>query len=59
MTSRARELQDSVGRWTGFVVFALVVARQFTLWPTLDAHRVEVVRWALLTLLAILFWSAY
>jgi protein-S-isoprenylcysteine O-methyltransferase Ste14 len=59
MTAKTPRLQDSIGRWTGFVVFALVVARQFTLWPTLAAHRVEVVRWGLLTLLAILFWSAY
>lgn len=59
MTAQAPPLQDSIGRWTGFVVFALVVARQFTLWPTLEAHSVEVARWALLTLLAILFWSAY
>ena len=59
MDTRARRLQDPIGRWTGFVVFAAVVARQLTFWPTLAAQRVELVRWTLLTLLAVLFWSAY
>jgi protein-S-isoprenylcysteine O-methyltransferase Ste14 len=61
MDERARRerLQDQIGRWTGFVVFALVVARQFTFWPTFAAQPVEIVRWTLLTLLAVLFWSAY
>jgi protein-S-isoprenylcysteine O-methyltransferase Ste14 len=59
MSDRPRQLQDQVGRWTGFVVFALVVARQFTFWPSLAAEPVELVRWTLLTLLAVLFWSAY
>jgi protein-S-isoprenylcysteine O-methyltransferase Ste14 len=59
MTREAPRLQDSIGRWTGFVVFALVVARQFTHVPTLAEHPVEIVRWGLLTILFILFWSAY
>ena len=59
MSERTRRLQEPIGRWTGFVVFAAVVARQLTFWPTLAAPRVELVRWTLLTLLAVLFWSAY
>jgi protein-S-isoprenylcysteine O-methyltransferase Ste14 len=53
------QLQDQIGRWTGFVVFAGVVARQLTFFPGLAGQRVELVRWILLTLLAVLFWSAY
>src|SRR5512145_843809 len=59
MSERTRQLQDQIGRWTGFVVFAAVVARQFTFWPSFAAQPVELVRWTLLTLLAVLFWSAY
>lgn len=59
MSDQPRQLQDQIGRWTGFVVFAAVVARQFTFWPSLAADPVELVRWTLLTLLAVLFWSAY
>ena len=54
-----RQLQEQIGRWTGFVVFAAVVARQFTFWPGFLAQPVELLRWTLLTLLAVLFWSAY
>jgi protein-S-isoprenylcysteine O-methyltransferase Ste14 len=56
---RPRQLQEQIGRWTGFAVFAAVVARQFTFWPGLLAQPVELLRWTLLTLLAVLFWSAY
>ena len=59
MNDRPRQLQDQIGRWTGFVVFAAVVVRQLGFWPTLAAQPVELVRWTLLTLLAVLFWSAY
>ena len=54
MNPRARQLQDQIGRWTGFVVFAAVVARQLTFWPSFSAEPVELVRWTLLTLLAVL-----
>src|SRR5262245_27674983 len=59
MSERSQRLQEQIGRWTGFVVFAAVVARQLTFWPTLGAQPVELARWTLLTLLAVLFWSAY
>jgi hypothetical protein len=56
---RVRRLQEPIGRWTGFVVFALVVARQLTLFPGAAAQNVELVRWSLITALFVLFWSAY
>jgi protein-S-isoprenylcysteine O-methyltransferase Ste14 len=51
--------QEALGRWTGFVVFGAVVARQLTLWPGAGALGVEQLRWLLITLLFVLFWSAY
>ena len=54
-----RRNQEPVGRWTGFVVFAVMLARQLTFWPGLAAFGVEQARWLLVTLLFVLFWSAY
>jgi protein-S-isoprenylcysteine O-methyltransferase Ste14 len=54
-----RRHQEWIGRWTGFVVFAVMVARQLTLWPGGAALGVEQARWVLITLLFLLFWSAY
>lgn len=54
-----RRHQEPIGRWTGFVVFALVIARQLTFWPGAGAFGVEHVRWVLVTFLFVLFWSAY
>jgi protein-S-isoprenylcysteine O-methyltransferase Ste14 len=52
-------MQEVIGRWTGFVVFAVMIARQLTLFPGTAALGVEQARWALVTLLFVLFWSAY
>ena len=54
-----RRHQEPVGRWTGFVVFALVIAHQLTFWPGMTAFGVEQARWLLVTFLFVLFWSAY
>jgi protein-S-isoprenylcysteine O-methyltransferase Ste14 len=54
-----RRQQEPVGRWTGFMIFAGMVARQLTLWPGMEAYGVEQARWLLITLLFVLFWSAY
>lgn len=54
-----RRHQEPIGRWTGFVVFAVMIARQFTLWPGWAAFHVELARWFLITFLFVLFWSAY
>jgi protein-S-isoprenylcysteine O-methyltransferase Ste14 len=51
--------QEPIGRWTGFVVFAVMIARQVTLFPGAGALGVEHARWVLITLLFVLFWSAY
>jgi protein-S-isoprenylcysteine O-methyltransferase Ste14 len=54
-----RRHQEPIGRWTGFAVFAVMVGRQLTFWPGWDALAVELARWVLVTLLFVLFWSAY
>src|SRR5262245_6251345 len=54
-----REHQEPLGRWTGFVVFAVMIARQFTFWPGFRPLGVEQARWLLVTTLFVLFWSAY
>lgn len=59
LAARLRRNQEPIGRWTGFVVFAVMVARQFTFWPGWSALPVEVARWFLITFLFVLFWSAY
>jgi protein-S-isoprenylcysteine O-methyltransferase Ste14 len=54
-----RRYQEPIGRWTGFVVFAVMVARQLTFWPGWDPLTIETARWFLITFLFVLFWSAY
>jgi protein-S-isoprenylcysteine O-methyltransferase Ste14 len=54
-----RRHQEPIGRWTGFVVFAVMIARQLTFWPGAAALGVELARWLLVTFLFVLFWSAY
>jgi protein-S-isoprenylcysteine O-methyltransferase Ste14 len=54
-----RRHQEPVGRWTGFGVFAVMVARQLTFWPGTESFGVEQARWLLVTFLFVLFWSAY
>jgi protein-S-isoprenylcysteine O-methyltransferase Ste14 len=54
-----RRHQEPIGRWTGFVVFALVILRQLGFWPGSGDLGVEHVRWLLVTFLFVLFWSAY
>jgi protein-S-isoprenylcysteine O-methyltransferase Ste14 len=54
-----RRHQEPVGRWVGFVVFAVMVGRQFRFWPGFANPGVEHARWLLITLLFVLFWSAY
>ena len=52
-------MQEVVGRWTGFVVFAVMIARQLTFFPGFERFGIEQARWLLVTLLFVLFWSAY
>jgi protein-S-isoprenylcysteine O-methyltransferase Ste14 len=59
LAARLRRHQEPIGRWTGFVVFAVMVARQLTFWPGWNALPVELARWFLITFLFVLFWSAY
>lgn len=59
LAAMLRRHQEPVGRWTGFGVFAVMVARQLTFWPGGAAPSVDVARWFLITLLFVLFWSAY
>ena len=59
LAATLRRHQEPIGRWTGFVVFAVMIARQFTFWPGSAALGVELARWFLITLLFVLFWSAY
>jgi len=59
VSTRAQQLQEQIGRWTGFVVFAAMFVRQLGFWPGLAAQPIELTRWTLLTLLTLLFWSAY
>jgi protein-S-isoprenylcysteine O-methyltransferase Ste14 len=59
LAARLRRHQEPIGRWTGFVVFAGMVARQLTFWPGGSALPVELARWFLITFLFVLFWSAY
>jgi len=59
LAATLRRHQEPIGRWTGFVVFAVMIARQFTLWPGSAALPVELARWFLITFLFVLFWSAY
>ncbi len=54
-----RRHQEPIGRWTGFVVFAVMIVRQLRFWPGFAALGVEQARWLLVTLLFVLFWSAY
>lgn len=41
------------------MVFAVMFVRQLDFWPGRGAEPIDLVRWALLTLLTLLFWSAY
>jgi protein-S-isoprenylcysteine O-methyltransferase Ste14 len=59
LAATLRRHQEPIGRWTGFVVFAVMIARQFTFWPGSAALGVELARWFLITFLFVLFWSAY
>ena len=59
LVERLRGEQEAIGRWTGFVVFAVMIARQFTFLPGFEPFGVEPARWLLVTLLFVLFWSAY
>jgi protein-S-isoprenylcysteine O-methyltransferase Ste14 len=59
LVATLRRNQESIGRWTGFVVFAVMVARQLTFWPGWNALSIELARWFLITFLFVLFWSAY
>jgi len=59
LAATLRRYQEPIGRWTGFVVFAVMVGRQLTFWPGFGALGVELARWFLITLLFVLFWSAY
>ena len=54
-----RRHQEPIGRWTGFVIFAVMIARQLQFWPGLEQLGVEQARWGLVTFLFVLFWSAY
>ena len=54
-----RRHQEPVGRWTGFAVFAVMIVRQLEFWPGFSEIGVEQARWLLVTLLFVLFWSAY
>jgi protein-S-isoprenylcysteine O-methyltransferase Ste14 len=59
LAAMLRRHQEPIGRWTGFVVFAVMVARQLTFWPGWNAIAIEIARWFLITFLFVLFWSAY
>lgn len=59
LTATLRRHQEPIGRWTGFVVFAVMIARQFQFWPGTASFGIEQARWLLITLLFVLFWSAY
>jgi protein-S-isoprenylcysteine O-methyltransferase Ste14 len=59
LAAALRRHQESIGRWTGFGVFAVMVARQLTFWPGAATPGVDLARWFLITLLFVLFWSAY
>ena len=47
------------GRWTGFALFTAMLGFQGSLWFKLDGSWVSLTRWTLVTLLFLLFWSAY
>jgi protein-S-isoprenylcysteine O-methyltransferase Ste14 len=59
LTATLRRHQEPIGRWTGFIVFAVMIARQFQFWPGTTNFGIEHARWLLITLLFVLFWSAY
>ena len=59
MLAALRRHQEPIGRWTGFGVFAVMVVRQLSFWPGTELIGVEQARWLLVTLLFVLFWSAY
>jgi protein-S-isoprenylcysteine O-methyltransferase Ste14 len=59
LAATLRRHQEPIGRWTGFVVFAVMIGRQLTFWPGWNALAVEIARWLLITFLFVLFWSAY
>ena len=59
LVERLRGEQEAIGRWTGFVVFAVMIARQLTFFPGFGPFGIESARWLLVTLLFVLFWSAY
>ncbi len=59
LAATLRRHQEPIGRWTGFVVFAVMIVRQLRFWPGFAALGVEQARWLLVTLLFVLFWSAY
>jgi protein-S-isoprenylcysteine O-methyltransferase Ste14 len=54
-----RRHQEAIGRWTGRILFALAIGWQLTKFPGAGALPVELARWGLVTLLFVLFWSAY
>jgi protein-S-isoprenylcysteine O-methyltransferase Ste14 len=59
LVERLRGGQEAIGRWTGFVVFAVMIGRQLTFVPGFEPFGIESARWLLVTLLFVLFWSAY
>jgi protein-S-isoprenylcysteine O-methyltransferase Ste14 len=59
LLARLRRHQEPIGRWTGFVVFAVMIGRQLTFWPGFGPLSIEHARWLLITFLFVLFWSAY
>ena len=59
LVEKLRGEQEAIGRWTGFIVFAVMIVRQLTLFPGAETFGVEQARWVLVTLLFVLFWSAY
>lgn len=52
-------LRERLGRACGLALFAFMVARQFWHLPARDAGTLEIARWALVTLLFLLFFLAY
>jgi protein-S-isoprenylcysteine O-methyltransferase Ste14 len=59
LAATLRREQETIGRWTGFVVFAVMIVRQLTFVPGFETFGVEQARWVLVTGLFVLFWSAY
>jgi hypothetical protein len=55
LVERLRGDQEAIGRWTGFVVFAVMIARQLTFFPGFGPFGIESARWLLVTLLFVLW----